>query len=155
MSTDTNEREDHTEEADAAGGTMEGMTFTINTFRPEVEGQSTMEIDISSLTESQINALRREDPFLYYSIVKPTSNPNRSVATAVQGAVNQGRGNVVVVQRQRRISVEVDDVTAGCQFLEALAAEAEDADAAEDAGTEPSQAETNDDQRDEVTEVQQ
>jgi hypothetical protein len=39
------------------------------------------EMDIITLTEASTGALRKKDPFMYYSAFKPTGNPAREAAS--------------------------------------------------------------------------
>ena len=108
---------------------QEGETFTSSTFRPQ---QRTKEIDISTLTEEQFQALRKSDPFMYYSI-KQVMEARRSgrtishadVMASMQGGVDAGAGgaasaNHTRVSRKTRISDGCDAVTALGMYLATL-----------------------------------
>jgi hypothetical protein len=81
---------------------------------PTVRNGERREIDITSLTDEQLNLLREEDPFLFYSIFRPTRNQDlgfADVAPALQDNGNGGGQGPVMVERQGRLSTEVDAVT--------------------------------------------
>ena len=105
-----------------------GDVYTTPTFKPS---QQTKEMDISKLTEEQFQALRRSDPFMYYSI-KPVMQARRSgrtirhadVMVAMQGDVDAAAGGSasteqiqVNVSRKTRISDGCDSVTALGMYL--------------------------------------
>lgn len=99
----------------------ERQTFSIPTFRPQKE---TKEIDLATLTEEQFQALRKSDPFLYYSIpaVMQARRVGKTIGYAdvlssLQGDVDAGAGGSTSrrrtrVTRKTRISDGCDDVTA-------------------------------------------
>ena len=107
----------------------EVQTFTMPTFRP---ARPTKEIDISGLTEEQFQALRKSDPFMYYSI-QPVMEARRSgktithaeVMSALQGGVDAAAGGSVSsgrtrVSRKTRISDGCDDITALSSYFDQL-----------------------------------
>lgn len=70
------------------------------------------EMDITTLnTKASTGALRKKDPFMYYSAFKPTGNPGKpraaNHAVEMQRSGNDGHPNVMV-ERKIRISVECD-----------------------------------------------
>jgi hypothetical protein len=73
---------------------------------PTVRNEERREIDITSLTDDEINLLREEDPFLFYSIFRPTHNQDvgfADVAPALQNNGNGGGPGPVMVERQSRL----------------------------------------------------
>ena len=78
-------------------------------------------MDITTLnTEASTGALRKKDPFMYYSAFKPTSNPAREAANHVvemQRSGNDGHSSVMV-ERKTRISVKCDVLTAVQEMFE-------------------------------------
>ena len=108
---------------------VEGQTFTLPTFQPH---QPKNQMDISKLTEEEFQALRKSDPFMYYSI-KPVMQARRSgrtishanVMVSLQGDVDAGAGGSascehVKVSRKTRISDGCDSVTALSLYLDQL-----------------------------------
>ena len=110
---------------------QEGDTFKVPTFQPK---QRTKEIDISTLTEGQFQALRKSDPFMYYSIkqVMEARRSGRTISHAdamasMQGDVDAGAGGAastnhteVKVSRKTCISDGCDAVTALGMYLATL-----------------------------------
>jgi hypothetical protein len=84
------------------------------------KGEETTEarvIDVSTLTAADIKALLTSDPFMYYSIFKPTI-ANHSEAELLQHVGNEGPDAHVMVARQTRLSVECDATTVMLQMME-------------------------------------
>ena len=68
-------------------------------------------MDITTLnTEASTGALRKKDPFMYYSAFKPTGNPAREAANHVVEMQRSGNDGHPSVERKIRISVECDAV---------------------------------------------
>jgi hypothetical protein len=97
--------------------------FIVPTFKDEDdEDETRREIDVTQLTEAARNELRRQDPFMYYSIVAPDGTVLRqTVRNAVVeslvahmqggGADNGHRPSAVIVQRRTSVATESDGFT--------------------------------------------
>jgi hypothetical protein len=97
--------------------------FIVPTFKDEDDEDDTRrEIDVTQLTEAARNELRRQDPFMYYSIFAPDGTVLRqtvrnavveSLVAHVQGggADDGHRPSAVIVQRRTSVSTESDGFT--------------------------------------------
>jgi hypothetical protein len=116
-------------------------TFQIPTFRNGEDGDAE-ELDITTLNESSVATLRRENPFMYFSIFDPLGNLRAPVYNAVANLLSMMQGRVdgnqdekedgnhqgregssdhtpsVMVRRRTAVSTEVDSVTAGIAMFE-------------------------------------
>ncbi|KAL3786685.1 hypothetical protein HJC23_002774 [Cyclotella cryptica] len=102
--------------------TTSTMTEVVPTFQSE-EDHVVVELDITTLTESAINSLRTDDPFMYYSIFKPTGNPAREVSdllSTLESNESEQRLASQLVSRKSRISVEADFSTALLELMEEM-----------------------------------
>jgi hypothetical protein len=94
--------------------------FTVPTFKDEDdEDDARREIDVTQLTEAARNELRRQDPFMYYSIFAPDGTVLRQtvqnavveslVAHLQGGGADDGhRPSRVIVQRRTSVATESD-----------------------------------------------
>jgi hypothetical protein len=94
-----------------------GNVFSFPTFMPDEE--QARQIDITALnTDASIDSLRKNDPFMYFSIFKPTGNHQMEAANHVAELQSgDGPSESVMVERKRRISVECDLLTATQEML--------------------------------------
>ena len=93
------------------------QTFSMPTFKPKCE-KPPKELDITKLTKSQISSLRKDDPFMYYSIF----GPNGQVSSEVMNRANslprdeegkesqEGSSSALMVRRRTRVSAESDNI---------------------------------------------
>jgi hypothetical protein len=100
-------------------------TFTEDTratFRSANEVAKTKELDITTLnTEASTEDLLKKDPFMYYSVFKPTGSPAREAANHVTEMQRSNDGHPsMMVKRKTRISVECDVLTALQEMFEQL-----------------------------------
>eukprot|EP00804_Cyclotella_cryptica_P030408 CCRYP_008504-RB/>CCRYP_008504-RB protein AED:0.10 eAED:0.10 QI:257/1/1/1/0/0/3/43/147 len=95
-----------------------GPAISVPTVKSK-EDTSTKELDITSLTESAIESLRTDDPFMYYSVFKPTGNHGRDpdIISITQNLRKESQLSSFVVSRRSRISVECDPLTAVLQEM--------------------------------------
>jgi hypothetical protein len=96
------------------------MTEVIPTFRSE-EDNVARELDITTLTESAADSLRINDPFMYYSIFKPTGNHVGEVSnllSMLESNESERQSASVMVSRKTRISVECDFCTALLELMQ-------------------------------------
>ena len=83
---------------------MSSQTFTIPTFKPtKVQVKPPKKVDILTLSTSQISSLRKDDPFMYYSIFRP----NGQLSSKFSGKDLQ-EDSTLMVQRRTRVSTESD-----------------------------------------------
>jgi hypothetical protein len=96
--------------------------FTVPTFKDEDEDDARREMYVTQLTEAARNELRRQDPFMYYSIFAPDGTVlRRTVQNAVVeslvahvqggGADDGHRPSGVIVQRRTSVATESDGFT--------------------------------------------
>jgi hypothetical protein len=103
-----------------SGSDNNNHTTSVRIMVPTVRNGERREIDITSLTDEQLNLLHEEDPFLFYSIFRPTRNQDlgfADVALALQDNRNGGGQGPVMVERLGRLSTEVDAVTYMARML--------------------------------------
>ncbi|KAL7475583.1 hypothetical protein ACHAW6_001495 [Cyclotella cf. meneghiniana] len=106
--------------SDAHVNTTDPMTEVVPTFRSE-EDNIERELDITTLTESSADSLRINDPFMYYSIFKPTGNHAGEVSnllSMLESNESERRSANVMVTRKTRISVECDFCSALLELME-------------------------------------
>jgi hypothetical protein len=103
-----------------SGSDNNNRTRRVRFMVPTARNEERREIDITSLTDEEIILLHQQDPFLFYSIFRPTHNQDlgfADVAPALQNNGNGGGPGPVMVERQSRLSTEMDAVTYMARML--------------------------------------
>lgn len=96
-----------------------GPVISVPTFKAKEE-TTTKELDVASLTESAVRSLRNEDPFMYYSVFKPTGSHNcedTDLVSMSQNLRKEGQISSLIISRQSCISVECDPLIAILQEM--------------------------------------